>query len=162
MSAQVHSLYSAGRLRCYHGRCRESSSAADERCAAGDGSRKTAAPLGCVVKNSCYRFSLRQRRGALYYTERDMALSHKGMKISASDWAVLFWQERRPISRESRAPINKGRRSHRTRFAFPLRRLAGADRSFGKRSIAGATRVGLTCSSAVDCFAQGTKSKARN
>jgi hemoglobin len=45
--------------------------------------------------------------GPLYYTGRDMALSHKGMKISASDWAVLFWQERRRISRASRAPMKK-------------------------------------------------------
>ena len=28
--------------------------------------------------------------GPLYYTGRDMALSHKGMKISESDWAVFI------------------------------------------------------------------------
>ena len=28
--------------------------------------------------------------GPLYYTGRDMALSHKGMRISASDWATFI------------------------------------------------------------------------
>jgi hemoglobin len=28
--------------------------------------------------------------GPLYYTGRDMALSHKGMKISGSDWAAFI------------------------------------------------------------------------
>ncbi len=28
--------------------------------------------------------------GPLYYTGRDMRLSHKGMRISESDWAVFF------------------------------------------------------------------------
>jgi len=28
--------------------------------------------------------------GALYYTGRDMALSHKGMQISESDWAAFI------------------------------------------------------------------------
>ena len=28
--------------------------------------------------------------GPLYYTGRDMALSHKGMKISGSDWATFI------------------------------------------------------------------------
>lgn len=28
--------------------------------------------------------------GPVYYTGRDMKLSHKGMKISASDWEIFF------------------------------------------------------------------------
>ena len=34
--------------------------------------------------------------GPLYYTGRDMKLSHEGMGISESDWQALFWI-RRPL-----------------------------------------------------------------
>jgi hypothetical protein len=51
MSAQVHSLYS--RLGGDDAITAAVENLLDERCAAGGGSRKTAAPMGCAVKNSC-------------------------------------------------------------------------------------------------------------
>ena len=47
-------------------------------------------PVPDYLASACPCFLFPNAGGPIYYTGRDMKLSHKGMNISQSDWDVFF------------------------------------------------------------------------